>query len=497
MARNVLEGPGDAAGTPDGSGRCAAMILVIDNYDSFTYNLVQYLGELGADLEVVRNDATDIERIVAMAPERIVISPGPGTPDQAGVSLEVIRRLGSTTPVLGVCLGHQAIGQAYGGTVGRAETQMHGKVSMIRHDGRGAFAGVSNPLVSTRSTSPAGLTGTPPRAPEGTARAEDDRLPLARRLDGHRARDARGHGRGGGRRDHGAPPPPPSGRGRAVPPRVDPHDRRQAAPEKFPGDLPTVSTRATERQLIEIIRRAGARGTGVRIGIGDDCAVLEPGAGRLVLATTDLLVEDVHFRRRYATAADVGWKSLAVNLSDIASMGGRPRWALVALACPEDVTVEEAEAFWAGLLELARAHDVAVVGGDTSTSPRGWIVNVTLLGEAAPASVLRSTAKSGDVIAVTGTLGRAAAGLAVLERGTTPAGVAPTALDQVKAAHLRPRPRVREGQWLGAGLAAGSGRVLRGTGEAAASAAGVRYTAAAGREVAVAPGFEHFVTGRP
>src|SRR2546425_3634430 len=87
MARNVLEGPGDAAGTPDGSGRCAAMILVIDNYDSFTYNLVQYLGDLGADLEVVRNDATDIERIVAMAPERIVISPGPGTPDQAGVSL--------------------------------------------------------------------------------------------------------------------------------------------------------------------------------------------------------------------------------------------------------------------------------------------------------------------------------------------------------------------------------------------------------------------------
>src|SRR2546422_456370 len=107
MARNVLEGPGDAAGTPDGSGRCAAMILVIDNYDSFTYNLVQYLGELGADLEVVRNDATDIERIVAMAPERIVISPGPGTPDQAGVSLEVIRRLGSTTPVLGVCLRHR------------------------------------------------------------------------------------------------------------------------------------------------------------------------------------------------------------------------------------------------------------------------------------------------------------------------------------------------------------------------------------------------------
>src|SRR5207249_8257638 len=105
------------------------MILVIDNYDSFTYNLVQYLGELGVDLEVVRNDAVDVERIVAMAPQAIVISPGPGTPDQAGVSLGLIRRLGSTTPVLGVCLGHQAIGQAYGATVARAKAQMHGKTS--------------------------------------------------------------------------------------------------------------------------------------------------------------------------------------------------------------------------------------------------------------------------------------------------------------------------------------------------------------------------------
>src|SRR2546423_9087320 len=133
MARNVLEGPGDAAGTPDGSGRCAAMILVIDSCDSFTYNFVQYLGELGADLEVVRNDATDIERIVAMAPERIVISPGPGTPDQAGVSLEVIRRLGSTTPVLGVCLGHQAIGQAYGGAAGAAGKHTHRTGAVVPH----------------------------------------------------------------------------------------------------------------------------------------------------------------------------------------------------------------------------------------------------------------------------------------------------------------------------------------------------------------------------
>src|SRR5213079_1749282 len=173
VARDVLEGPGDAARAPHGGGRGAAMILVIDNYDSFTYNLVQYLGELGVDLEVVRNDAVDVERIVAMAPQAIVISPGPGTPDQAGVSLGLIRRLGSTTPVLGVCLGHQAIGQAYGATVARAKAQMHGKTSMIRHDGRGVFAGLSNPFVATRYHSLAVLRDTVPETLEVTAEAED------------------------------------------------------------------------------------------------------------------------------------------------------------------------------------------------------------------------------------------------------------------------------------------------------------------------------------
>src|SRR5207253_8592833 len=108
MARDVLEGARPDPGPAHGGGGAPRMILVIDNYDSFTYNLVQYLGELGAELKVVRNDTIDVERIVAMAPGRIVISPGPGTPDQAGASLEVIRRLGPTTPVLGVCLGHQA-----------------------------------------------------------------------------------------------------------------------------------------------------------------------------------------------------------------------------------------------------------------------------------------------------------------------------------------------------------------------------------------------------
>jgi anthranilate synthase/aminodeoxychorismate synthase-like glutamine amidotransferase len=149
------------------------MILVIDNYDSFTYNLVQYLGELGAEMEVVRNDALDLDAIARLAPERIVISPGPGNPDQAGVSLAVIRRLGPTTPILGVCLGHQAIGQAFGATVARARTQMHGKTSSISHDGRGVFAGLSNPFVATRYHSLVVLADTVPAELEVAARAED------------------------------------------------------------------------------------------------------------------------------------------------------------------------------------------------------------------------------------------------------------------------------------------------------------------------------------
>ena len=206
---------------------------------------------------------------------------------------------------------------------------------------------------------------------------------------------------------------------------------------------------ATERRLIEIIRRTARRSPAVRVGIGDDCAVLEPGAGSLVLATTDLLIEDVHFRRRWATPTDIGWKSLAVNVSDIAAMGGRPRWGLIALACPETVTVEEAEEFYAGVQALAVEHDVAIVGGDTCASPGGWIINVTLLGEAVRTPLLRSTARAGDVIAVTGSLGRSAAGLALLETDPSPAGMPSDARADVTAAHLRPRPRTREGLWLG------------------------------------------------
>jgi anthranilate synthase/aminodeoxychorismate synthase-like glutamine amidotransferase len=126
------------------------MILVIDNYDSFTYNLVQQMGELGADLRVERNDQITLGAIRAMEPTHIVISPGPGTPDDGGVSLDVIRELGESTPVLGVCLGHQCIGQAYGGLVARAGRLMHGKTSMIRHDDSPLFADVPNPFEATR-----------------------------------------------------------------------------------------------------------------------------------------------------------------------------------------------------------------------------------------------------------------------------------------------------------------------------------------------------------
>jgi len=137
-----------------------------------------------------------------------------------------------------------------------------------------------------------------------------------------------------------------------------------------------------------------------------------------------------------------------VNVSDIAAMGGRPRWALIALACPETVQMDEAHAFFGGVQALAAEEDVVVVGGDTSASPQGWVVNVTLLGEAVAPPILRSTARVGDVVAVTGSLGRSAAGLAVLESPQAPAGLAAEALAAVTTAHLRPRPRTREGQWL-------------------------------------------------
>jgi anthranilate synthase component 2 len=126
------------------------MILVIDNYDSFTFNLVQYLGELGAEVRVVRNDTATVDDVVRSTPDRIVISPGPGRPEDAGITMDVIRRMGERTPILGVCLGHQAIGAVYGGSVVRANTPMHGKTSTIEHDGRGVFSGIDGPFVASR-----------------------------------------------------------------------------------------------------------------------------------------------------------------------------------------------------------------------------------------------------------------------------------------------------------------------------------------------------------
>lgn len=126
------------------------MILMIDNYDSFTYNLVQHLGEMGQELKVVRNDAVTIPQIRKMKPSRIVISPGPGNPEEAGISKDVIRELGAVIPILGVCLGHQCIGEVYGGRVVGAGRLMHGKTSLIYHNGKGVFQGLDNPFTATR-----------------------------------------------------------------------------------------------------------------------------------------------------------------------------------------------------------------------------------------------------------------------------------------------------------------------------------------------------------
>lgn len=126
------------------------MVLMLDNYDSFTYNLVQYLGELGVEVVTHRNDCITVGEVERLAPERIVISPGPCTPDEAGISLALIERFAGQVPILGVCLGHQAIGQAFGGRVIRADEVMHGKTSPVHHDGRGLFAGLPNPFTATR-----------------------------------------------------------------------------------------------------------------------------------------------------------------------------------------------------------------------------------------------------------------------------------------------------------------------------------------------------------
>ena len=150
------------------------MVLVIDNYDSFTYNLVQYLGEMGAVLEVRRNDQVSVEEIAALAPDRIVISPGPGRPEHAGVTVDTVRRFASEVPILGVCLGHQAIGLAFGAAIAPATVLRHGKCSMIEHDGRGIFAGIQDRFAAGRYHSRAVAPESCPAELEVTARAADD-----------------------------------------------------------------------------------------------------------------------------------------------------------------------------------------------------------------------------------------------------------------------------------------------------------------------------------
>ena len=152
------------------------MVLMIDNYDSFTYNLVQYLGELGADVQVHRNDQITVKQVAALKPSHVVLSPGPCTPNEAGICLELIRELAGTFPILGVCLGHQSIGQAFGGKVVRAKQVMHGKTSRIRHDGAGVFSEIEDDFVATRYHSLVVERSSLPACLEVSAESEDGEI---------------------------------------------------------------------------------------------------------------------------------------------------------------------------------------------------------------------------------------------------------------------------------------------------------------------------------
>jgi anthranilate synthase component II len=156
------------------------MLLMLDNYDSFTYNLVQYLAELGADVQVHRNDAITVDDVAALAPSHIVVSPGPCTPTEAGISVPLIQRFAGRIPILGVCLGHQAIGQAFGGHIVRAQRVMHGKLSSVTHDGRGVFAALPTPFTVTRYHSLAIERASMPAELEVTATADDGEVMAVR-----------------------------------------------------------------------------------------------------------------------------------------------------------------------------------------------------------------------------------------------------------------------------------------------------------------------------
>jgi thiamine-monophosphate kinase len=214
---------------------------------------------------------------------------------------------------------------------------------------------------------------------------------------------------------------------------------------RHPATLQTLG----ERGLIERLRRrpaaAGARRPEVLLDIGDDCAAVA-WPGDVLLLTTDTLVEDVHFRRRTATPRDIGAKALAVNLSDIAAMGGEPRYALVALALPPTMPVAEVDELYAGLDAVAARHGTQVVGGDTCATRGGLVLTITLVGGVAGRPVSRRGARPGDVLLVTGRLGAAAAGLAVLEDPAGAPAVPAPDVAAVVAAHRRPTPRVAEGR---------------------------------------------------
>jgi thiamine-monophosphate kinase len=198
-----------------------------------------------------------------------------------------------------------------------------------------------------------------------------------------------------------------------------------------------------ERGLIaRIRRRLPSPGPDVLVGIGDDAAAVRWSDDDTLLLTTDTLLEGIHFRRSTATLRDIGAKAIAVNVSDIAAMGGEPRYALLALALPPTLSVAEVDELYAGIQDVARQHGVALVGGDTCAAPGGVVLSVTLVGRVTGAPLRRSGARPGDAVLVTGTLGAAAAGLAVLERGH---GSLPLAIvEAVVRPHRVPTPRVRE-----------------------------------------------------
>ena len=208
-----------------------------------------------------------------------------------------------------------------------------------------------------------------------------------------------------------------------------------------------------ERGLIERVRRRlPAPGPAVLVGIGDDAAAIAWPDGQILLLTTDTLIEGVHFRRATSTLRDVGAKALAVNVSDIAAMGGEPRFALLALACPPDCGVADIDELYAGILEMAGRHGVELIGGDTCATPERMVLTLTLVGGLAGVPLTRRGARPGDAILVTGTLGASAAGLASLEHGRS--RLEPAAAAEIQSAHRRPTPRVAEGRIIRASGAA-------------------------------------------